>query len=197
MKTISKWSDSFPLQPPLSRATSDEFRLQHLQSNIHRGFNVPCPFCNTNFTSASGAIHHIERGSCRNAPNLNRQTILRMVRERDPNGAITNKQIVWRDEKNVQYSASNLAFSGFLWECYLCHKGFNMKKGLDQHLNSPVHQDKAYRCPNASSICGKTFSTLAALFNHLESESCAFMRFRNVRHQMDNVFARRSIAYVG
>lgn len=97
----------------------------------------------------------ILRGSCRNAPNLNRQTILRMVCERDPNGAITNKQIPWRNEENVQYSASNLAFNGFLWECYFCHKGFSMKKGLDQHLNSPVLQDKEYRCPNASSICGK------------------------------------------
>ncbi|BDD60218.1 hypothetical protein MPDQ_002813 [Monascus purpureus] len=75
----------------------------HLNSRIHRGSNIPCPFCKTDFTTASGLAHHLERASCRQAPGLNRETILQIVRERDPHGVITRKQIGWI-KKTTRYT---------------------------------------------------------------------------------------------
>ena len=168
-------------------------RLQHLNSKIHRGANVPCPFCKVNYTTASGLTHHVETGSCPHATGLNRETILRMVRERDPHGIITNKQIEWHKEENVKYSATNRAFNNSYWECYMCHNEFNTVNALNMHLNSPVHKQKVYHCPNSKGKCGKQFVTLAGLFNHLESEACAFIRFEKVQQQVGNVLQGRKL----
>ncbi|RHZ46007.1 C2H2-type zinc finger protein [Aspergillus thermomutatus] len=165
----------------------------HLNSKIHRGTNIPCPFCKVNYTSASGLTHHLERGSCPRAPGLNRETILRVVREHDPHGVITNKQIEWHKEDIVEYSATNSAFNGSSWECYMCHNKFKTVNALNAHLNSPVHKQKVYRCPNLKGKCEKQFVTLAGLFNHLESEACAFMRFEKVQLQVRGVLQGRNL----
>ncbi|OCL13649.1 hypothetical protein AOQ84DRAFT_282691 [Glonium stellatum] len=165
----------------------------HLNSKIHRGTNVPCPFCRVGYTSASGLTHHLETGACTRAPNLNRETILNMIRERDPHGVITNKQIGWHKEENVKYSATNHAFNGYYWECYVCHNEYTTVNALNAHINSPSHKQKVYRCPNSKVQCGKQFVTLAGPFNHLESEACAFMRFENVQRQMTHVLQGRKL----
>lgn len=165
----------------------------HLNSKIHRGSNIPCPFCKKNFTTASGLTHHLETASCRQAPGLNRETILQIVRQRDPHGVITRKQIGWDQEDNSIYTATDMAFNGSHWECYICHKQFSGPRGLNQHLNSPAHKQKVYHCPNRRRSCEKQFITLAALFNHLESESCSFMRFEKVQQQVNNVFNGRGL----
>lgn len=111
------------------------------------------------------------------------------MRERDPQGVITNKQIAWHNQETTTYSATSLAFNGAYWECYLCHRDFNTVQALNAHLNSPVHKQKVYRCPNVPSKCGKQFITLAALFNHLESEACSFMRSDTVQKHAQNVIS--------
>jgi hypothetical protein len=169
-------------------------RGQHLTSKIHRGANLACPFCKIKYTSATGLFHHLESGSCSNAPNLNREAIHRLVRERDPHGVITNKQITWDKETNVSYSATDYAWNGSAWECYLCHRPFGSRTSLNQHLNSPVHSQKVYHCPNGR--CHKEFVALAALFNHLESESCEFMRFEKVQQHVGTILqSNRLIAF--
>jgi hypothetical protein len=55
------------------------------------------------------------------------------------------------------------------------------------HLNSPAHKQKVYHCPNSTRKCGKQFVTLAALFNHLKSEACVYMRFKKVQRQVNHV----------
>ncbi|KIV98690.1 hypothetical protein, variant [Verruconis gallopava] len=129
----------------------------HLNSEIHRGTKVPCPFCKENYTTASGLTHHLETGSCTHAPKLNRDSILRMIRERDQHGTITKKQIEWHQDENVKYSATKHAFNGSHWECYLCHKTFNTNNALNAHLSSPVHKQKVYHFPNSNAKCGKEF----------------------------------------
>ncbi|KAI9689644.1 MAG: hypothetical protein M1820_010142, partial [Bogoriella megaspora] len=95
---------------PCNRQFLNDNNLQmHLNSKTHRGVNVPCPFCATKYTSASGLTHHLETGSCSRAPSLNREKILDMVRQRDPSGVITNKQLEYHQEDNVTYSASSKA----------------------------------------------------------------------------------------
>ncbi|KAL3429118.1 hypothetical protein BDV09DRAFT_50967 [Aspergillus tetrazonus] len=168
------------------RRFQNENNLQmHLNSQIHRGRNVQCPFCKVRYTTASGLSHHLETGACPRAPSLNRESIYRLVRERDPHGVITYKQIGWRNEENSTYSATVQAWNGFGYECYLCHRQFINLPTLNQHLNSPAHKQKVYHCPNGR--CAKSFATLAGLFNHLESESCEHMRFENVQKQVGYV----------
>jgi len=67
----------------------------HVNSKIHRGTNVPCPFYKAGYTAASGLTHHLEIGSCISAPKLNRDSLLHMVRKLDQRGVITSKQIAW------------------------------------------------------------------------------------------------------
>jgi len=117
-----------------------------------------------------------------------------MISERDPNGIITLKQLTWHGSANSTYQATDAAWNGRKWECYLCHRGFVSKVALNQHLNSPVHQQKVYHCP--SRRCMKEFVSLAALFNHLESESCGAMRFEDVQQHAGNVLSgNRLIAF--
>ena len=108
-----------------------------------------------------------------------------MIRERDPHGVITKKQIEWV-EQTVKYSSTDQAWNGSSWECYLCHKTFGISGSLDLHLNSPAHKEKVYHCPN-NAKCPKQFRALAGLFNHLESESCSFMRFEKVQQHVGDV----------
>ncbi|KAF2454907.1 putative zinc finger protein [Lineolata rhizophorae] len=172
----------------------------HLNSKAHRGSGVLCPFCKTAYTTASGLLHHLERGSCARAPSLNRETILRLVRARDADGIITTKRIGWRDGDEdggqARLRATPAAFNGAAWECYLCHRQFRAVEALDAHVNSPVHMQAVYRCPNVAGRCGREFTTLAGLFAHLESESCGFMRFERVQRSVGTVLqGRKMIAF--
>ena len=154
---------------------------------------MSCPYCKETYVTASGLSHHLETGSCPNAPHLNRESIHRIIRKRDPSGLITKKQITYGDS-NVTYSATDRAFNGNDWECYICHQIFGKITSLEQHLNSPKHKQKVYHCPNGR--CEKEFVSLAGLFQHLESESCAFMRFERVQKEVGKVFSsNRMIAF--
>ena len=115
-----------------------------------------------------------------------------MIRRRDSNGAITNQQIEWHNESNFNYTVTNLAFSGKFWECYICHNKFSTKKGLHSHVNSPVHKQKIYHCPNMKNCLGQ-FVSLGGLFGHLESETCAYMRFETVQHRVTDVLRGRKL----
>ncbi|KAJ6190307.1 Zinc finger C2H2 [Penicillium mononematosum] len=167
----------------------------HLISKIHRGTTIACPFCQTGVVTASGVSHHLESGSCPQAKGLNRDRIHRAIRQLDPNGYVCKKQIAWYDEENSTYEVTGSAYNGSYWVCYLCKKGFNSKKALESHVNSPVHKEKVYHCLKRG--CPKEFHSLAGLFNHLESESCGFIRFEGVQqvHKQlnDAMMGRRMI----
>lgn len=153
-------------------------RLQHRNSRIHRGATVKCPFCRRAFVTASGASHHLETGSCPQATNLNRETIYEQIRIRDPGGRVTSNQLEWHRE----FEVSENSWNGNGYECYLCHRVFAKLATLNKHVNSGPHRENIYHCPNRN--CGKNFVSLASLFNHLESESCQFMRFEAVQKQV-------------
>lgn len=154
---------------------------------------VKCPFCCANYNAASGVAHHLERGRCPNAP-LDRDTLYQEVKKRDPDGLITNQFLKW--EPTVHYQATELAFSSYYgeYECYICHDLFPYLSSLNQHLDSPRHQRDLYHCPNRS--CLREFTTLAGLINHLESESCRFMRFQAVQNGIRGLFSsQRSVSF--
>ncbi|ETS75134.1 hypothetical protein PFICI_13618 [Pestalotiopsis fici W106-1] len=160
---------------------------QHLNSRTHVGQGMSCPFCKGSFTTATGLTHHLERGSCPRATNLNRDTIFRALRSRDTGGVITNNLLEWHGDG--QYSVTDRAYNynRRAWECYLCNRLFNSSHGLNQHLNSAAHQSNLYHCPKQS--CGKQFKNLAAVINHLESESCGYTRFANVQQVVPGVLS--------
>ncbi|RBR21359.1 uncharacterized protein FIESC28_04896 [Fusarium coffeatum] len=185
---------------------------QHLNSSRHGGSNqvtqyhggavfhfhfqqngVKCPFCCANYNAASGVAHHLERGCCPNAP-LDRDTLYQEVKKRDPDGLITNQFLKW--EPTVHYQATELAFNSYYgeYECYICHDLFPYLSSLNQHLDSPRHQRDLYHCPNRS--CLREFTTLAGLINHLESESCRFMRFQAVQNGIRGLFSsQRNVSF--
>jgi DNA-directed RNA polymerase subunit RPC12/RpoP len=172
-----------------SKSFQNENALRmHLSSSTHRGKNVACPFCKTALTSASGLSHHLETGSCPRAPNINHHTIFGAISQRDPKSLLTNKLLTYPDS-NIQNIATHATWNGSSYECYLCHRKHNTLRALNQHLNSPVHSEKLYHCPNCS--CNRQFVRLASLFNHLESESCKFVRFERVQQQVHNLITGR------
>ena len=67
--------------------------------------------------------------------------------------------------------------------------------GLDQHLKSPTHQQEIYHCPNKA--CKKQFKNLAGMFNHLESESCGFIKFSSVNKSAGDFFKGGSAKLIG
>ncbi|KAK1977069.1 zinc finger protein [Colletotrichum cereale] len=166
---------------------------QHLNSKTHRGSAVQCPFCKKSCTTATGLVHHLEQGACPNAP-LDRDTLYEAVRQRDPQGLISKNLLDWHGSPT--YRATERAYNPDVdaYECYLCHRHFYALRSLDSHLNSAAHKQALYHCPNRK--CGRDYKTLAGVINHLESESCAFMRFESVQRNVERIVdPRRMIAF--
>ncbi|KAL7629034.1 hypothetical protein AAE478_000552 [Parahypoxylon ruwenzoriense] len=157
----------------------------HLNSRTHRGSNIVCPFCKRAFATATGLSHHLEGGHCPSAPFLNCEEVYKLVRSKDPTGVISKKLIDWQGP-SATYEATGKSWNGWAYECYFCHRSFAALNSLNQHLNSPAHQQPLYHCPNRN-ICGRDFKTLAAVMNHLESESCGYTRFENVQTSVSNI----------
>ncbi|KAJ0160502.1 MDS1 and EVI1 complex locus protein EVI1 [Colletotrichum tanaceti] len=168
---------------------------QHLSSKIHRTSTLRCPFCGQTCDTATGLIHHLERGACPNAP-LDRERLYEAVRRRDPNGLISKQLLEWHDSPTYEYAATSLTYNhaAGAFECYLCHRLFTTLQGLNMHLNSTAHKQVLYHCPNRR--CGRDFKALAGVINHLESESCAFMRFDSVQRNVERIVdPRRMISF--
>lgn len=154
---------------------------------------MSCPFCGASRSSATGLVHHLERGNCPNAP-LDRDSLYLAVRRRDPDGVLSKKLLEFHGSS--EYSATEQAYNHRLdgYQCYMCGKVYDRLNSLNQHLASPAHQQAYYHCPNRR--CGREFTTLAATMNHLESESCGFMRFDAVQSNVGRILdSRRMISF--
>jgi DNA-directed RNA polymerase subunit RPC12/RpoP len=157
---------------------------QHLRGKVHRITTVQCPFCKDSQGTATGLAYHLERGCCSKAP-LNRHKLYAAIRQRDPGGIICNRLLTWSG--TVTYAATEKAWNveAEAYECYLCHRLFGKLGSLNQHLGSLIHQSKLYHYLGAS--CRKDFTALAAMINHLESESCGCMRFDVVQKRVQYI----------
>lgn len=151
---------------------------QHLSSRTHQGTTVECPFCDYYFTTASGLAHHIESSACPES-TYDRLSLCRDVRKRDPGRQITEH--LWgRDPEGITEQDLAATWNGDGYECSACDCVFDRAHSLLQHLGSALaHRRELYHCPKKR--CAKKFPSLAALFNHLESETCGFARFDNVQ----------------
>ncbi|KAM3453537.1 hypothetical protein MY5147_007306 [Beauveria neobassiana] len=139
--------------------------------------------CSKNFTTATGLAHHFEMNGCPNKTS-SRETIHRYVLSRDPDGLIS-KQLECDD--STTYEATEGSWNGDGYECYFCDREFNSLHSLNQHLNSAAHQQALHHCPNRG--C-PDFKTLAAILNHLESETCGIARFDAVQRAVSKMITR-------
>lgn len=130
---------------------------QHLRSRVHLDSDIHCPFCKRDFTTATGVIHHLERGSCPRAPQLNREMIFRIMKERDPNGYVTNLLLKY---EQTTYTNTNKCWNGRAFECYFCNREFRTKYSLDQHLNSPVRRSHLKLGEVVGGLCGNVPGTV-------------------------------------
>jgi hypothetical protein len=81
--------------------------------------------------------------------------------------------------------ATELSFNGLAYECFLCNSTFKTLESLNQHLQSPRHDDKIYRCPKPD--CRAEFKTLSGLCQHVESGSCHMNMFKRVQNAMESL----------
>ncbi|KAJ6600946.1 hypothetical protein DFH09DRAFT_553692 [Mycena vulgaris] len=162
----------------------------HLNSAIHRPKDVPCPGkgCGLAFVSRSALLLHLESGTC--SSGADRQTVNRYVRQYDTQNIVTDpaRLLTGAGGSQVTYSATDAAWNGSAYECYLCHAGYRSLAALNQHLASPRHQDKIYMCP--LSTCRQHFPTLSGLCQHIESERCGVSKFKVVQNTMDGLMGK-------
>ncbi|KAF6818943.1 zinc finger protein [Colletotrichum sojae] len=165
----------------------------HLKSSVHRQTGISCPFCGVERGTATGLVHHLERGACPKAP-VDRDALYLAVRRRDPNGIISKKLLEFHGSPS--YTATENSYNWYhdAYQCYLCNNLYSKLSSLNQHLSSLAHQQNLYHCPNRQ--CGREFTTLAATMNHLESEKCGFMRFADVQQNVGRILdPRRMIRF--
>ncbi|KAK9490191.1 hypothetical protein V1508DRAFT_285004 [Lipomyces doorenjongii] len=121
--------------------------MQHMRSKTHMGNSIQCPYCKRSFTTASGVTIHVESGTC--SSGINRTKINTLVRQLDRNNVITRPMLTMPGYDNVETIATELAWNGYGYQCYLCTKHFQTLHGLNNHLKSPVHQQNIYHCPKS------------------------------------------------
>ncbi|KAH9902614.1 hypothetical protein C8Q73DRAFT_785276 [Cubamyces lactineus] len=156
----------------------------HHRSTLHRGRTITCPMrgCSKAFVSSAALIHHLESGGC--ASRVDRDTVNRIVEHLDRQNTIINPARMVAGGANarrpavIDQWATARSWNGSAFECYLCHRTYRTLSALNQHLQSPAHDDKLYRCPQNLYGCGAQFVALSAFCQHVESGRCGVCRFR-------------------
>lgn len=146
---------------------------KHLKSSTHVGKNAKCPWCPNKFTNLTGITLHLESGKC--PSGIDRQKIDNYCRQVDRDHVFTKRLIEYPTRESYEpAAATSTAWNSRrqCYACYFCSRGFPNLIALNQHLNSPVHQQKIYHCFR----CKLEYVALSALVNHLESEACGPFR---------------------
>jgi Zinc-finger of C2H2 type len=165
---------------------------QHLRSKLHAGETVKCMGCDRTFPTISAMTIHLESGIC--PSGATRQKVNNAIRLHDRNNLITERLLTYPDSTGrTEVWATSAAWNGHAFECYFCDREFRSLRSLNQHLQSPVHEQKLYHCPK----CAVKFNLFSGLVQHVESESCGIARFTQVKNAMDLITSKlqRTIAY--
>ncbi|KAJ7067493.1 hypothetical protein C8F01DRAFT_1019202 [Mycena amicta] len=158
--------------------------VSHLQSSDHVPPKIPCPMhvsnCRQWFVDGPSLIAHIDSGCL---PGMPREFLDRWVREYPRNRPAPPFVPAANDEEPdtggaARHIATQEAFNGWKYECYLCHGTFRLLSALNNHLRqSPLHkEDRGFTC--SGTVCTRSFPTLASLWAHVESETCGVVRFK-------------------
>ena len=160
----------------------DQNRLrQHLRSTGHKSVHCPGKECHKVFTSGADLVCHLESGACRSG--VTRQKINRAAAKHDTQHVVTipSRMLAYTQDDTqpslVTTVATKRSWNGQAYECFLCHREFRSLNALNQHLASPVHEEKMYRCPLGYAGCGAEFKALSTLCRHVEHGTCGIRRF--------------------
>ena len=157
---------------------------QHQRSSIHTDRDIDCPMkgCGRSFVSKAALVLHLESGTC--ASGMTRAMVDKLAAKLDKGSVITNPaRMIGGSSSSYPKPvvtatwATERAWNGSAYECYLCHKEFVSLSALNTHLRSPAHGEKLYRCPKQRHGCGREYSTLSAFVQHVENGSCGVRRF--------------------
>jgi len=168
---------------PCTREFANENALHnHLRSAIHAGRTIECPGCTRTFPSISAMTIHLESGTCRSGAT--RKTVDDHVRSLDPHHRVTMPLLTYPGAaEHAETWATQAAWNGSAFQCYFCSRDFRLLQHLNQHLQSPVHQQKMYCCPR----CKAQFKLFSGLIQHVESESCGISRFKETQALMNGI----------
>ncbi|KAI0294628.1 hypothetical protein B0F90DRAFT_1811632 [Multifurca ochricompacta] len=176
-----------------NRTFQNESNLRHhLNSKLHRPNTIRCPGrgCKRSFVSPSALTLHFESGSC--ASRMTREQLNKLVVRADKNNYITNPARLlggppgeYEPPLTSTTWATERSWNGEAYECFLCNSTFKTLERLNQHLQSPRHEDKIYRCPKQD--CRTEFVTLSGLCQHVEGGSCGVRMFKQVQNVMESL----------
>ncbi|KAL2862243.1 C2H2-type zinc finger protein [Aspergillus lucknowensis] len=166
MDAVGHWAPRYECETCTKTFCSSNAANQHMNSVGHWAPKIPCETCNSKFHTQSAADQHMKakahyRNYCKSCDRR------------------------FQNANNLQMHLNSKIHRGRNIYCPFCKVGYTAASGLSHHLNSPVHKQRVYHCPNRG--CAKPFTALAGLFNHLESESCSFMRFDRVQQHVGSV----------
>ncbi|KAI0294629.1 hypothetical protein B0F90DRAFT_1755958 [Multifurca ochricompacta] len=170
----------------------------HLNSKLHKLSSYSCPGsgCTRSFISAAALALHLESGTC--PSGMTRIKLDRFTVRIDEKNYITNpRRLITGPDGGYQPPptsrtwATDRSWNGWAYECFLCNNTYRALSALNQHLQSPRHQEKIYRCPKQD--CRTEFVTLSGLCQHVEGGSCGVRMFQQVRDVMDKLTRRINV----
>ncbi|KAF4616397.1 hypothetical protein D9613_008866 [Agrocybe pediades] len=127
-----------------------------------------CLLCPSSFHSPSAVAQHLESG-CH--AKFTRHHITAAVKSMSIVPQITVHQItgpVPPPKQVVVPKATTSSWNGTQFQCFMCSRGFKSLVQLNNHLRSPVHDQKEFKCPK----CKTKFALISGLVQHLESHTC-------------------------
>ncbi|OAX41879.1 hypothetical protein K503DRAFT_767274 [Rhizopogon vinicolor AM-OR11-026] len=130
--------------------------------------------CPKRFKVPSSIAQHIESGVCHKSSRA-QVTAAAHALKFVPTISIS-RRIEGRTPRVVTYYATERAFNGTAYECYLCHRTFRTLRALNTHVSSPVHNANEFRCPK----CKRKFKLISGFMQHIEREACGIARFQAV-----------------
>lgn len=104
-----------------------------------------CPYCEAEFVTASGLIHHHELASCPDA-ETDRGILFFVIQDEDPKRLISK---LTSDGVSIAgsgwlFKATEESWNGEAWECDGCPRTFRTMKQLNQHYASPARKCESF-----------------------------------------------------
>lgn len=94
----------------------------------------------------------------------------------------------------IPLCAPTSSWNGSFYECLLCQAGFPTLASLNHHLQSPIHEEAMYVCPNRAG-CKQEFTTLGGLFAHTEKNRCGVQNFQYAQEMVKSLVGLKTLEF--
>ncbi|EKM52223.1 uncharacterized protein PHACADRAFT_260453 [Phanerochaete carnosa HHB-10118-sp] len=172
---------------------SENNLMQHKRTHLPKTVQCPGRNCTRAFASHADLVLHWESGTC--PSGVTRQLVNDTAAKNDRYRLITDARRLiqgpdggYTPRGSVTTWATQASWNGSAYECVLCHCTYPKLARLNEHLQSPVHDERMYKCPTALEGCAAQFRTLSAVVQHIESGKCGVRKFqRQIQGVMDDL----------